>query len=128
MGLLAACSRPPLRVSPVGQGVRVDVQTLGEYKTTVRRIRLTCDGQRTWEVLASGDVAQIHGFTLSAGWNPCYQDEVSEPEYRAVFPMNCKSFEIRAGAACALEVWGSGSAAASADIIVGDAAAPRRPR
>jgi hypothetical protein len=91
----------------------------------VSRIRLTCDGQRSWEVLAAGDSAQIHGFTLRTGWNPCYQDEVSEPEYRVVFPQGRESFEIKAGAACALEVWGSGSSAASADIPFGGTAATR---
>jgi hypothetical protein len=126
-GLLAACGRPPLRIQPSGQSVRVDVQTLGEYKTTVGRIRLSCDGQRTWEVLAGSDSSQIHGFTLRPGVNPCYQDEVSEPEYRVVFPVGSPNFEIRAGAVCALEIWGSGTAVSRAEFAMGAAEIPRRP-
>lgn len=101
---------PPLRIQPLADGVEVGVQTLGEYKTTVNRIRLTCNGHATWEVVAATKSPQMHHFTLHAGPNPCYPGDMSEPDYRVVFPDRCDLFRIQPGAACALEMWGSDSA------------------
>src|SRR6266498_2959089 len=106
----AGCGRPPLRVKPAGNGVVVDVQTLGEYPTTVRRIRLTCSDVVIWEVKAVAEVAQIHRFTIRPGDNPCYQDDVSEPEFRVVVPADCGVFWVRRGERCGIEIWGGESA------------------
>jgi hypothetical protein len=110
LALIVACGRPPLHTESSGDGVRVSVQTLGEYKTTVSRIRLTCNGDATWEVVANTRAPQIHRFTLRAGMNPCFPDDVSEPEYRVVLPARCQGVRIQPGARCVLEVWGTDSA------------------
>ncbi len=97
-------------MKPAGNGVVVDVQTLGEYPTTVRRIRLTCSDVVIWEVKAVAEVAQIHRFTIRPGDNPCYQDDVSEPEFRVVVPADCGVFWVRRGERCGIEIWGGESA------------------
>jgi hypothetical protein len=118
VALLVGCGRPPLRIEPSEDGVQVDVQTLGEYQTTVNRIRLTCDGRPTWEVVANRESPQIHRFPLRTGANPSYPGDVSEPEYRAVLPDRCRAVQIPRGARCILEVWGRQSALSRAEKTI----------
>jgi hypothetical protein len=61
--------RPPLHVRQRGAEVLVDVQTLGEYKTTITRIRLSEKGRIIWEVRAVDSTPQIHTFGLRLGAN-----------------------------------------------------------
>lgn len=112
------CGRPPLRVQALAEGFRVDVQTLGEYQTTVKHIRLTCAGDVVWDVKASNPSPQIHYFTIRTGTNPCYPGDVGEPEYRVVVPDHCQGFRVESGAQCQLEVWGGDSALSRAETTL----------
>lgn len=106
---VAGCGRPPLHVAPDARGVVIDVQTLGEYQTTVHRIRLTCGDAVIWEVVAGSAGAQIHKFRVHPGANPCYPGDVTEPEFRVVVPLRCSGFQVRSGERCEIEVWGRDS-------------------
>jgi hypothetical protein len=114
-----ACTRPPLRVHRVGDQFIVDVQTLGEYPTTVTSIRLRRGDEVVWDVKAREKV-QIHTFRLRVGSNPSVPvacgggppPACDHPEpldgYVATRPES-GSFAIERGSRYRLDVWGSSS-------------------
>lgn len=108
LGLSGCSSEPPLRVHEMGTSVRVDVQTLGEYQTTICRIRLTVHGeQRTiWEVAAQSGTPQIHGLTLVPGANSAALRDVQGGQYKIVTPTAGDSFVLDPGGEYTIEVWG----------------------
>ena len=69
---VVACLAVPCEIKAQGKAVRVDVSTLGEYPTSVSRIRLLEEGAHIvlWELAAGARVPQIWGFTLREGTNP----------------------------------------------------------
>lgn len=103
-----ACGRPPLRVSRAGTAVRVDVRTLGEYQTSVHRVRLSCDGRVVLDVRARGPVLQVDELVLRPGDNSLVQAGLSGAEF-AVVPGSGANFEIPPETNCLLEVWGRAS-------------------
>ena len=80
------CRKPPLRVITTSSGVTVDVQTLGEYQTTINRVRLTDVERRSvvWEIMAQGGTAQFHAFSLVAGSNEALPFEAAHGSYDVV--------------------------------------------
>lgn len=111
--------KPPLRIARTGDLFIADVQTLGEYKASIARIRLRREGEVVWEVKAAGHVPQIWTFGLRVGENrdvrtcgggapqSCDGDLLRET-YQTVQPRT-GSFVIEHGAPYVLEVWGSDS-------------------
>ena len=85
----------------------VDVQTLGEYPTTVDRIRLSDMKQSTivWELVALNGDAQLHEFTLKAGENPTLPDS-DYGKYRVIAPEGADRFVLRRGTKYRIELWG----------------------
>jgi hypothetical protein len=118
--LAAGCGRPPLRVQPIADGFVIDVMTLGEYQTTVERIRLLRHGERVWEAEARpGTRHQIWTFLVRTGANggevlDCGGTgrECPSPEpygdFACVFPPG-GGFAIQRGEVYELEVWGGTS-------------------
>jgi hypothetical protein len=97
---------PPLRIVGSAAKLTADVSTLGEYPTTVRKIRLSDAGSNAvvWEVSADG-VAQLHRLTLVAGQNPARID-ADYGSYRVIAPSSSESFLLREGTEYRLELWG----------------------
>jgi hypothetical protein len=114
-----ATGRPPLQVQRAGDLFVVDVQTLGEYMTSVGRIRLRTGDEVVWEVRARGRVPQIWTFGLRVGENSrvpvcgggprtsCEGPEILEG-YQQVSPSTA-SFVLERGRCYVLEVWGNES-------------------
>lgn len=101
---------PPLRITRNGLTLKVDVSTLGEYPTTVSRIRLSeaRNHDVVWELSANG-IAQMHGFKLVVGQNPVRVD-TDYGSFRVVTPSGSNSFDLKKGAEYRIDVWGgSGS-------------------
>jgi hypothetical protein len=98
---------PPLRLVQTGTQITVDVQTLGEYPSTVNHIRLSEVSQSAvlWEV--QGD-AQIYNFTLKMGENPALLD-ADRGVYRVVTPQGVERFVLRRGTTYRIELWGGKS-------------------
>jgi len=122
----AACSgKPPLRLLEKSTGVTVDVQTLGEYQTTIHRIRLTDRSEQrvVWEIAARSGTPQIHSLTFVAGANPATIRDVQAGEYTVLIPEAGASFVLELGRQYTIEVWGSNSDAtrASATFQLGGA-------
>lgn len=105
-GIAMRWNAPPLRIIPDGSKLSVDVRTLGEYQTTVARIRLSDLSSRAvvWEV-RSNDTAQIRGFTLNDGEN-AVQIRADHGSYRIIVPSGSSTFQLRRGIGYRLELWG----------------------
>ena len=99
---------PPLRITYSGDGVTVGVETLGEYQTTISRMRLTEQrtGNIVWEIRAGGETAQMHRVKLSPGENPAIID-AAHGEYRAVAPSGRATFTLARGTPYLIEAWGA---------------------
>ena len=97
---------PPLKTISDGSKLSVDVRTLGEYQTTVARIRLSDLSKRAvvWE-LRSNDTAQIRGFLLTPGENAA-QIHADHGSYRIIVPSSSSTFLLRKGTRYMLELWG----------------------
>ena len=103
-------TKPPLRVTVTVGQVRVDVRTLGEYPSSVRKLRLTgLPGQEVlWEVEAEGPVPQLWEIRLVEGENSTKIDEAVHGSYRVVEPSTSDTFFLEAGKDYRIEVWGEG--------------------
>ena len=101
---------PPLRLVRTGNEITVDVQTLGEYPTTVNRIRLSDMNQSAilWEVVTLQGDAQLHEFTLKMGENPALLDP-DHGTYRVVTPQGVERFILQRGTKYRIELCGGKS-------------------
>jgi len=109
---------PPLRLTRTGTGIMVDVQTWGEYPTTVTRIRLSDVDQSTvvWELVTAEGIPQIHRFMLNPGENRSLLQ--SRPGiYRVLVPSNSDLFTLEKGHRYRVELWGGGSVLAKRSTI-----------
>jgi len=92
--LIAACA-PPLRIDQRRDRVVIDVQTLGEYPTSLRSLTLF-DEQRgcvAWRVIPSGSVFEAHTIELKSGENPA----LLQPDVRVLVPAGRTTFTLRPG-------------------------------
>ena len=96
---------PPLRlVQESPEAVSIDVRTLGEYQTTVNRIRLyDSQGTIVWEIAAQSGNAQIHQFLLKAGDNPALLTAAAGT-YGVIVPKGAERFFLQKGATYRLEL------------------------
>jgi hypothetical protein len=110
---VACTGKPPLRIAKIPNGIGVDVQTLGEYPTTISRIRLSDaqSGQAIWEVHAARDSQpggpQLSRFSLSAGPNPARIEAVMAGSYDVVVPPHSDRFVLQRHVRYKLTLWGS---------------------
>jgi hypothetical protein len=98
------------------------MQTLGEYPTTISRIRLTHrgSGHVVWDLAASSGTPQIHTLDLRPGLNQSVIGGVASGTYEILVPRGGGPFQLEAGAEYAIEVWGApGSRSSHAVFTVG---------
>jgi len=69
---LLSCMRPPLFVRQDGDTIIIDVATLGEYSSAVKRLRITdqSTGAVVREIVASSGTPRLWKLELSVGPNP----------------------------------------------------------
>lgn len=104
---------PPIRLEQSGNLLVVDVETLGEYQTTVGRVRITDDasGRVVLEESAKRGLldkaaAQIHNFRLTLGENPTNVIEPESGSYEVIEPRGRNSFILQPGVKYRLRIWG----------------------
>ena len=110
IGVTLRWHAPPLHLVRAPGQILVDVQTLGEYQTTVTRVRLTDLNHATvvWEITAGNGGAQIHALTLKAGENLAKID-ADFGTYRVIVPEGADRFVLRSGTKYRIELWGGSS-------------------
>jgi hypothetical protein len=107
---LAGCLAVPFEVRVKGDVATVDVSTLGEYPTSVSRIRLSDASHPAvvWEVVAGSRVPQIWGLDLHVGDNPAALTSVFQGRrYRVVVPPGKSFFVLKRRTRYRLEIWNS---------------------
>jgi hypothetical protein len=107
---LAGCLAVPFEVRVKGDVATIDVSTLGEYPTSVSRIRLSEASHQTvvWQVVAGSRVPQIWALDLRVGDNPAALTRVFQGlRYRVVFPRGKSLFVLKRRALYRLEIWNS---------------------
>jgi len=101
----------PFAIDVEGVQAKIDVSTLGEYPTSVSRIRLSerDSGKVLWELASGQRVPQIWDFTLRMGLNPVeLVDAAQNHMYQVVRPKGASSFELRKHVAYRVELWNQG--------------------
>jgi len=98
-------STPPLRIVPDAGGVILDVQTLGEYPTSISRIRIGDNsGTVIWDVRARDGAPQIWTVKLRCGSNNSVM--VGEYHEYEVFAPKSPTFVLHTKETYIVEVWG----------------------
>jgi hypothetical protein len=101
--------------------VTFNVQTLGEYPTTVNRIRLLDSNLAIiWEVAAQNGDAQIYRLVLKAGDNSALLD-ADHGAYRVIEPKTGNRFVLSNGSRYRIELWGRDNVLSrrSIDFVLG---------
>ena len=119
LSLTVGCGRPPLQIQTLGDSVTLDVQTLGEYPTSIRRVRLLAPAGPVWEIEATGRAPQIHRIQLKAGPNSSHLPGGDDAGYRVVKPEGSERFDIHRGVMYSIEVWGPSGSPARGNFYVG---------
>lgn len=109
--VLRAVNLPPLRVKVNGRQAVIDVQTLGEYPTTIRLIEVTSKEDGVLLGL-KGDAnsRQIRTVTLSEGENSLKSTGLDRDGFQVLTPVGRESFVLRPGTRYRVRVandWGS---------------------
>lgn len=105
--LAISCLKPPLTLEQQGEGLKVNIATLGEYPTSVSRIQVRDveKGEVVWELKATKRVPQLWGFDLTPGDNPVEPEGVVNGNYEVVAPKQGRSFALQAGRRYEVSVW-----------------------
>lgn len=104
---MGCASKPPLKLVTAPGRVTVDVQTLGEYPTTVRRVRLADNTGRTiWEIRNKRGTPQIHQLGLALGENSVNLAAPDSGEYEVITPKGPPDFQLKSGIDYTIQVWG----------------------
>jgi hypothetical protein len=99
-------------------GIMADVQTLGEYPTTVTHVRLmkTPNGPTVWEIKAKLGTPQIHKLAFVAGMNSVALAHPDSGEYEVIIPKEKSSFILEKNTTYTIEMWGTSDQSAKADF------------
>lgn len=104
---------PPLRITKTKSGVMIGVETLGEYPTTISRIKISeaRSGVAVLELCSDSEPPpQIWNISLEEGENLVDSIDLPEPElYRVVVPSTSRGFTIKRNITYLVEVWGRGA-------------------
>lgn len=107
LGFSGCGSKPRLILTATPGHVIVDVQTLGEYPTTVRRIRLADGAGRTiWEIRSRRGTPQIHTLVFAVGTNSANLASPDSGEYEVITPTDASDFQLKSGTDYTVQVWG----------------------
>ena len=108
LALLTASYAPTARLEHRRDAVTVHVEFLGEYPTTVRRIRLmnATTRETLFEIAAAKGSPQIHSFPLVAGENRVDVLEPYSGTYAILTPQGKNTFDLERKTPYLLSVWG----------------------
>ena len=107
--LFTGCrSKLPVKIVMADGNVAVDVQTLGEYPTTINHVRLTeANGPTVWEIIAEQGTPQIHKLTFVPGMNSATLAHPDSGQYEVVVPKGASSFILDPNKTYTVELWGA---------------------
>lgn len=105
-GIFWFLEAPPLHVFRAADAVTMNIETLGEYPTTVSHLRVTeaDSGTLIWEIRSSG-IAQARAFKLHVGENPALV-KAEYGSFETLTPPS-RTFVLHGGVRYKIELWGS---------------------
>jgi hypothetical protein len=111
---------PPLRLERSGSTLTAHVETLGEYETTVGRIRIQeSDSDKVvFEAVAARRAPQIFNFVLAAGANRTNLMGDEGSAYSVVEPSKETTFMLHPGVRYRITVWGDSWTFRRADFVL----------
>lgn len=108
LGSLFGCTdKPPVKIQRSRDTVRVDLQTLGEYPTTISHVRLrnVRTGNTVWEIKTRSGTPQLHALTFKEGENPVALADPDSGTYTTLTPADSKTFQLNPAESYELEIW-----------------------
>lgn len=91
--------RPPLKVYPDEGKVIVDVQTLGEYNSSLSNLELAeCEsGNIVWRLEPTSNQIELWTFPLQVGTNSSFPVVGGKADFRTAIPQNLPTFTLKRG-------------------------------
>jgi len=116
--IVGCFKRPAVKVESSGSSVIIHVETLGEYPTTIRHIRIkdTSSEKVVFELLTESGTPQIYSFRLSPGGNSTHVIDPEHGSYRVAEPSGKDTFVLQRGVPYRLTIWGDGSRSSEVDV------------
>jgi hypothetical protein len=107
LSCLLACTSKKLKISADSLGVHIHVATLGEYPTTIYRVRLTEKetGKAIWEFRSLAEVVQVWSIDLVIGENSAYPKGMTEEDIAVILPVKEKTVFLMTEVAYRLDIW-----------------------
>jgi hypothetical protein len=98
---------PKVKVQANRGTVAIDLQTLGEYPTTISHVRLSDKRNKAtiWEIKTKSGTPQLHGLTFKLGENSVSLADPDTGTYTVLSPATSKVFQLERGGSYELEVW-----------------------
>ena len=122
LGLTAtSCAKVPLEVIEMGELVEINVELLGEYPSTVERIRVSQvkTNDVVWEIEAVSIAPQLWKFDLRPGLNPVHLAlPIKRGAFRVLQPERDENFVLENGIEYRIKVWGSKSETPRSRVFV----------
>lgn len=105
-----SCMRPPLFVRQENDTIIIDVATLGEYSSTVKRLRITnqSTGSVVWEIVASAGTPRLWKIELYLGSNPNRAPKAIRGSFTVISSPDAETFILESGVKYKVEAWGEG--------------------
>jgi len=116
--ILGCFKRPAVKVESSGSSLIVHVETLGEYPTTVRHIRIEDASSRkvVFELLTESGTPQIYSFRLLAGVNSTHVVDPEHGSYRVAEPSGKDTFVLQRAVPYRLTIWGDAWLSSEVDV------------
>ena len=113
-----AVMTPPLSIEYRQGKVVAHFETLGDYPTTIRRIRIeeVDAGAVVFEAEAQSEPAQIYSLELKGGENPANLLAEQSSAYRVAVPRSAH-FVLRTDRRYRISVWGDGWPPSRAKVV-----------
>ena len=102
-----ACSNDEPGFSVDGNSAVIDLRFLGEYPTSVRRVRLhdPTTNAVLWEILSPEGNGQLWELRFSGGSNPAVPLSFNGRGYEVLVPEGDTVFSLKSGAKYVVEIW-----------------------
>jgi hypothetical protein len=103
--LLSCRQAPPLKIRASDGFVTIDFQTLGEYSSSIDRVRVSTRGVVLWDFASEVGEPQLHSITLFTGINKAEAPIANAGKYRVIASQSGQSFDLPTNQNIHIEAW-----------------------
>jgi hypothetical protein len=122
LSLSVACLAPPLQVETSSREAILDVRSMGEYPSSVRRIQLEvgATGEVVWAVESLERPRDLWKVSLTLGTNPVMPTGMPKGAFRVLVPRDGDTFTLLPNSQYRVLVEGSSGRTAQAKLVLSD--------